>query len=1411
MTRARLWQRWRKWALVLGIFALGIPALAAVVVRSTGSRSRVSELATRAIQDELGLTARLGRVHIQLVPPSIVARDITLEDPIYGRFAEADQLRIQPSFRALLRGAIDLNVVEIRGANLRLVVRNGEIRNLPRAGGAQPEGPPTLPFDELRVVGSTLTVDAQPYATGRIEGVDLTLRGHGPGNLEASASCTGGWIQHERGRQRIEAVSARVELVQDILRIPSAEVRTPELFVAVREGRLPITLGERGYSGTVNVQYDLAHLHELPLPPDVHLPPLAGRVELTAELSSPGDTQRAQGRVVLRNTRVDQFGLGEATTVVFDANREEVRLLAGSEFVNVRGGGRVAFTGRVVLDEARGFPLSAHARIDDLSFARLMNDLGVTDNGIVDWMIDGEASTAGTLVPPSLEGPIVLRTHDFMVTHDPYHHSPRRRVIGVTRGNLAGRWSIRQDGVRFSDLAGEMPHSNLHGDVLLGFDNQLRVSARTELDMRDITPLDRFPLAGRGNARVEIDGTFQDPHVTGHLRFDDFVFDDFRLGNVESDAVLDPDGLGVRFTMVEAVKNQSRYRAEDLYLDFHQHRFAMTGLLHLDGLELADFYHVFGFEEDERFTPYQGLARGQANLRYTNGFPDDSPSGTLDVDMSLGFDRAVLNDYAFTDGRLVGRWRWLDWERGAAGGELSIAHLSLRKGEGTLTLQGRMALGGALRMTAVADQLALAELEGVGDRIPGIGGVASAVGRIGGTFEIMRADFDVGVTNVTLDGVPLGDGRTYVRLTDRDDPWVQAARDFDPAHLPEGEPCPRARRGLAIADWPADPPLRTVTGPQERLQRPMAFVVCGGGLDGRLAIDLSVGRTEALPVRGMLGLDGLDLAPFLPESPDGTPFSGSMTGMLAFDGGGLRRPETLRGAIELGQVRVAQGDVEVHNARPVELRFAGGVLTVGKARFVGPGSRLRVRGQASLDDGLGLSVDGEIDLSLAARLTRTLEEASGLLRARVNVSGPFASPELYGTASVENGRFRFASFESPIENLGGRIEFSERSVLFDGFTAAVAGGRLALSGAAELRGRGLERYRFDVQATDLHYDFEEGIDATLGGRGELTYNRGDRLPLLRGELRVGRFEYTRPIELRSLGEITASAVHGAMGRAIGRRERTEVRRYDPDEDRVRLDLQVTQQAPFQIENNLIDADVRIEQGEQPFRIVGTDQRFGVQGTMSITQGRLSFQNNEFDVRRGVIRFDDTTRVDPRLNIEAITEIRRASDLSAPSWRVLLSVVGGADDLRLTTRSEPDLPQQDILTLLAFGMTRAELAQLSAGDFMSAAALEALTSVTGVDREVQRVLPIVDDIRLTTGYSTRTGRSEPRISIGKRIADRIRLSAQTGLSDAREVRAAIEWQLDDNARLQMSYDNYNFTGTSSLGNLGLDVGYRLEFE
>ena len=136
---------------------------------------------------------------------------------------------------------------------------------------------------------------------------------------------------------------------------------------------------------------------------------------------------------------------------------------------------------------------------------------------------------------------------------------------------------------------------------------------------------------------------------------------------------------------------------------------------------------------------------------------------------------------------------------------------------------------------------------------------------------------------------------------------------------------------------------------------------------------------------------------------------------------------------------------------------------------------------------------------------------------------------------------------------------------------------------------------------------------------------------------------------------------------------------------------------------------------------------------------------------------------------------------------------------------PDFP------MIAVGLTRAELDQAQSASVGESVALEALGTLSGADRAVTKAVPVIDEFRFGSAYSSRTGRTEPTVTIGKRLAERIRANVTSGLADSREIRSNIEWRLSNRVSVEGSYDNVNDISSSSLGNLGADIRWRLEFE
>ena len=66
-------------------------------------------------------------------------------------------------------------------------------------------------------------------------------------------------------------------------------------------------------------------------------------------------------------------------------------------------------------------------------------------------------------------------------------------------------------------------------------------------------------------------------------------------------------------------------------------------------------------------------------------------------------------------------------------------------------------------------------------------------------------------------------------------------------------------------------------------------------------------------------------------------------------------------------------------------------------------------------------------------------------------------------------------------------------------------------------------------------------------------------------------------------------------------------------------------------------------------------------------------------------------------------------------------------------------------------------------------------------------------------------------MGKAITPNIRASVTAGLAEDEELRSDIEFRLNRQYSVLASYDNINDVSSASIGNVGADFRWRLEFE
>jgi hypothetical protein len=77
-------------------------------------------------------------------------------------------------------------------------------------------------------------------------------------------------------------------------------------------------------------------------------------------------------------------------------------------------------------------------------------------------------------------------------------------------------------------------------------------------------------------------------------------------------------------------------------------------------------------------------------------------------------------------------------------------------------------------------------------------------------------------------------------------------------------------------------------------------------------------------------------------------------------------------------------------------------------------------------------------------------------------------------------------------------------------------------------------------------------------------------------------------------------------------------------------------------------------------------------------------------------------------------------------------------------SEPALSKDDIFLLLTLGLTRTELDRAQSATAGGSVALEALGRLTGADDAVKENIPVIDEFKLGSAYSSRTGRTNRRL-------------------------------------------------------------------
>jgi translocation and assembly module TamB len=1351
--------------IVLAVLVLLIGA-AVVFARTETAHAMLRDEVTRLLREELGLDATFDQVEIELVPPRAHVLRVVVDGADDRPLVTVDRITVAVQLASLLLGSVEVSEITLEEPEVNLVIEGGRVVNLPdlRQGGGSSGGGQEI--GDLGVLAGRVRLEVRdaPGGSVRVElndvNADLTI--DGDGTTEVRLLISGGSVTQGAHRHAVSLIQGRVVRRGEVVLLRNVRAHIDDLRVDLPSATVGLS-APNDVVGNVEVWLPLELVRELPLP----VPTLQGNVHATVAVTRRNGRLEAAGDLELNGLIIGPEFSGPHYTygphaigdirARFRYQPERVEVSEASIDRPAEDGVLVARNLTVDLADER-LPMSAEIELIGVDLGHIIIDAGLYAS-----RVRGAISGHTTLQAHLLGGmrlrflPVSLQLRDFAVFTSSILKDERDLILAIPSSTVRGKVVITDQEVRLRNLAVALGRSNLGVQAALGFTSPYRWWLRAStpssavFHVEDVGRIAGLHLGGVGSVSAHIQGTYGDPGLEGQVDLQDFELGQISFGHVRG--TLRWRGLAIDLPRVQGQRGRSTYELTDGQVSFRD-GVTFTGTARFDPLQISEGVEMFGIGGAARNA--EAEARGQALIRYR------ARGNRLHVDATGALAGTTYSGQLFGNGAVDVTYDT---------GDIALHELVLRRDGASSRVAGTVGRNGSLDLDVRFSDLPLGAIDPLPEVVRAIGGTTRGAGRVQGTLEFPRATGWVEASPLVHRGTRFGPSR------------LRFALDGDELRIEGGV----GGRLLRLEEMTLG------------LSAPYPLWV-RGRIDGLNVAELLGPDVLPFGIRIDASLDaGVDVGRLLEGPRDTT--TRSVHGAVTI-WGASQHDLGLSGWVGLESVEMTHPALVVRNEQPVRLDLDHDRVAFRRASpftvhstALDQSTSIDVSGWASLER-LGLELEGDLDLAFVPAVLDQVSELSGRATVDCQVSGAPREPELMGEASVDIARLVLEGLEDvPATDVAGRLRFSRDVILLEDVTARVLGGDIVGGGRVVLSGFSLASYHLQSAFRDATLSFGERSSAVINGTVTLdSPNEEGELPLAGGRIEVVRLRYGEPIELATdLDELS-------------RTRRTEVRTYDRARDSIRLDLQLTGSDNLLIANNLARAEVVIDDSAQPFRLVGTNQYQAALGTVQIVpHGSLTFRDTVFDIDRAVLEFTDPFELDPAIDFVA-TAARR-------DWVVTLRITGTFGEPRISLSSDPALAEADITLLLTVGLTREETEQMGYLSAASGAIPELLWSLSGVDEEVNRLLtlngeqPVFDEFRITTDYSRRTGRTEPRIRVGRRLRESIRIGASAGLSEARDFEANLELLMSDNLSIEAVYEN---DSDFNLGNIGGDLRWRLEF-
>jgi translocation and assembly module TamB len=388
-------------------------------------------------------------------------------------------------------------------------------------------------------------------------------------------------------------------------------------------------------------------------------------------------------------------------------------------------------------------------------------------------------------------------------------------------------------------------------------------------------------------------------------------------------------------------------------------------------------------------------------------------------------------------------------------------------------------------------------------------------------------------------------------------------------------------------------------------------------------------------------------------------------------------------------------------------------------------------------------------------------QIKGKMDLQVKVGGVLEKPEVEGTLNLQEGNFENLTLGTTLNDIAVKTTFDNNHLQLDTFSAKTPeGGSLSANGT-------IKKSVEDDFVADLKFSTDSAklvsIDTVRAEISSDLHLSGPlKSALLKGEIKIDHADIYVPNALPP--SVVVLDVEETENVPASGEIKIESDKKKEEDFVLGLDLNIKAPGEIFIRGRGVDAQL-----EGDLKVTGSSKKPSVDGSFKMRRGTLEILSRKVKFKQGVVGFDGVPDREPDLDFKA--------EIPTKNITIIVAVLGAVSNPQIKLTSNPEKPQDEILSNLLFDKSAGAMTPFEAVQLANSAAQLAGMGGQGPG--------FMDNIRGSLGLDTLKfsgGDSGPGVEAGSYVADGVYVGVKQGLGENSSA-AIIEYEVTPNVTVE----------------------------